>query len=88
MAADQTCSSCHVGPPIICGIEDLEALDHRAVCGRGTVTSAFAEYDRNLPQGQASLRSVYDREPTRHPRLDRTINAWMEELHRQAVLPP
>lgn len=81
-------SWCRVGPVTICGIEDLEGLEHRALAGHGTLFSAFDRYDREVPRSEAPLRHVYQREPGPHPRLDRVLDSWMEGLHTEGVLPP
>jgi hypothetical protein len=77
----------HVGTLTICGIEDLENIEHGALTGGSSLVQVFEKYDSESNRGAKPLWQVYGSRKGPHPRLERIFDAWIERLRRERVLP-
>jgi hypothetical protein len=72
---------------VVCGIEDLETLEHLATEGGPSLVVAFQRYHAESNEGRIPLWQMYPRPGGPHPRLERTFNAWIERLRAEKILP-
>lgn len=69
-----------VGWLVICGIEDLEWLEHLAVKDGASVARALEFYGRRVRRAGQPLWATYKAPKGPHPRLGPIMDEWIQEL--------
>ena len=72
---------------IVCGTDDLEALEHIAITGGESLVTVLRRYITRGRDGEA-LWQHYTAPKAPHPRLDKILDDWLAGLRRDGVLPP